>query len=119
MFDRAPTPTKISKAAALAVASISVFDTFGITERQGSKTSIGDIPLARYGRLIKQLGKSAWVRHREYMAIYLLNESKPAHYPSGALTRDIFDEAMVNKVVKQATELALPKVEAKDMVAHV
>ncbi len=86
-----------------------VFDTFRITERNGEKTAIGDIPPSRYPALLGHLGKRSWVATREYNLIYLLDQHKPATYPLGAMTRDIFDEKQMLKFVAMATDMATPK----------
>lgn len=113
---RAPSrePNAAQRKAAASVAkkvATTVLDTFSITERQGSKTPIGDVPVSSYGRLLATLGKRAWVSSREYNLIYLLKTEadKQGHIPQGALTRDIFDVKSVEDKISTATDLALPR----------
>ncbi len=108
---REPTATDIEAAGDVArQAARTVLDSFRITMRQGSKQAVGDIEVARYPGLLRQLGKRAWVSSREFNLIYLLNEraQKFAHVPAGHTTRDIFNADDVETMIGIATALALP-----------
>lgn len=95
---------------ASAVVAQSVLDTFRITERQGGKMAIGDLPVSAYARYIRSFGKRAWAFSREYTLVKLLavEAGKNAHIPEGALTRHIFSAEEMIGLIRTATELAQP-----------
>ena len=112
LIDRPTGPSTAMKAGAAKVA-LRIADTFLITERQGSRTPIGDIPVHAYPRLINALGKRTWVSSREYNTICLLkgHADTQAHIPQEAKTRDVFSDTELTDIIRLAQSLATPQIE--------
>lgn len=88
--------------------AVSVMDTFKVTERQGTRTSIGDLPVRRLAQLARQVGKKAWVGGREAELLLICDAyvKKQARVPAEALVRDILSVDLVNAAIDKAAEIA-------------
>ena len=86
----------------------SVFDTFRITERQGSRVAVGDVKAHAWGRMARNNVKSTYVKAMEtelclIMAAYV---DKQAHVPAGADTRDILSKEIMEAAIEESKRIA-------------
>lgn len=114
-------PSKAQIAAAGRVAKkLATLDTFTIRSRHGGRIPMGDLHVASLGQVMKRLRKLAWVSSREYNLLYLLKSEadKHAHIPQHAQVRDIIDDDLAKKLIRMATDLALPAGEDGEVDAN-
>lgn len=106
-------PTAAAKRAAKAVARVeaqTVLDRFKLTERNGAKTVIGDISIARLDSLGFYAAKREFVAGHERHLVALMRKeiARFPHVPKEARVRDILDAETVERLIQEAKELAMP-----------
>ncbi len=104
-------PNQTERASALRAAKAvaeSVYDTFKITDRQGSRLAVGDVLASRWASIAKHTGKRAWVGGRESELAIILDAyvSKQAHVPDDAKTRDIVPKDVLEAAIAEAAKVA-------------
>ncbi len=106
-------PTSVQRKAEAKVAELvatSVMDTFKITERQGTRTAIGDVPATEKAwlRIAARTGKGAWVsgRESEFATIMAAHMTKQVYIPPGSKTRDVVNVDMAEAAIAESAKIA-------------